>query len=258
MLGLLAVAGLAASLVGISTLAAGRWGHAVGGVLSAFPLIVGPVLFIAAERHGTAFAAQAAVGTLLGLVALSGFALVYARSAVRWGWWASLPVAWAAAAALGAVAGRADAGLLWALAAAGASIALARIALPAGGEPAAPLPTPPWELPLRMALTAGLIVALTAAANEFGPTVAGILAALPTLASVLAVFPHSRHGREAVIGLLHGMLGGMAAFVTFCAVVGGLVDRAGVALAFVLATAGAVLVQAGLVRSATAAAGSFR
>ena len=44
------------------------------------------------------------------------------------------------------------------------------------------------------------------------------------------------------------MLGGMAAFVLFCALIGLLVERAGVAAAFVLATAAAVLVQAGLGR----------
>ena len=75
-------------------------------MLSAFPLIVGPVLLIAAERHGAAFAAQAAAATLLGLVALAGFVVVYAWSAVRVGWAMSLLLAWAAAAALGLVAAR--------------------------------------------------------------------------------------------------------------------------------------------------------
>ena len=60
MLDLLLAAALGASLVAVSTIAAARWGHVVGGVLSAFPLIVGPVLLVAAERHGTAFAATAA------------------------------------------------------------------------------------------------------------------------------------------------------------------------------------------------------
>ena len=54
MLDLLFAAALGASLVTISTIAAARWGHVIGGVLSAFPLIVGPVLLVAAERHGTA------------------------------------------------------------------------------------------------------------------------------------------------------------------------------------------------------------
>jgi hypothetical protein len=51
---LLGAAALASSSVGAATLAARRRGHGVGGVLSAFPLIVGPVLLISAERHGAA------------------------------------------------------------------------------------------------------------------------------------------------------------------------------------------------------------
>jgi hypothetical protein len=62
-LDLLLAAGLGASLVAMSTIAAARWGHVIGGVLSAFPLIVGPVLLVAARRHGTAFAAHTAAAT---------------------------------------------------------------------------------------------------------------------------------------------------------------------------------------------------
>ena len=96
-----------------------------------------------------------------------------------------------------------------------------------------------------MAATALLIVALTMAGSRFGPTVAGVLAALPTLASVLAVFTHARHGADALLGLLRGMLGGMVAFAAFCVVVALLVDRAGIAAAFLAATLAAVAVQAG-------------
>lgn len=214
MLDLLFAATLGASLVAISTIAAARWGHHIGGVLSAFPLIVGPVLLVAAERHGTAFAAQTAAATLLGLIALSGFALAYGRSARRLGWRSSVAFAWLAAAALGALAGRVEAGRLGGLVAATGSLAVAL-----------------WALPARRS-----------------PTVAGVLAALPTVASVLAVSNHQQHGAEAALDLLRGMLGGMAAFVLFCALIGLLVEPAGVAAAFLLATAAAVLVQAGLGR----------
>jgi hypothetical protein len=50
----------------------------------------------------------------------------------------------------------------------------------------------------------------------------------------------------------------MAAFVLFCAVVGVLVEPAGVAAAFILATAAALLVQAGLGSQAAAAYASGR
>jgi hypothetical protein len=247
-LGVLAVAALAALLVAVATLAARRWGHGVGGVLSAFPLIVGPVLLIAAERHGPAFAAEAAAATLAGLVALAGFALAYAWAAARRrSWAASLLAAWAVAAALGLAAGGAGVGLIAATASAALAIAVARAGLPAAAPARLPERLDAWDLPLRMALTALLIVALTAAANAFGPVAAGALSALPTLASVLAVFTHRLGGHDAVVELLRGMVEGMVAFATFCAVVGALVDRAGIAPAFLLATAAAVAVQAGIV-----------
>jgi len=243
-LDLLFAAGLAMSLVAVSTIVAGRWGHVIGGVLSAFPLIVGPVLLVAAQRHGTAFAAQTAAATLLGLIAMSGFVLAYARSARHLGWRSSLPLAWLAAAVLGALAGRVESGLLGGLVAATGSLAIALWALPTRREPPAAILAPRWELPLCMALTALMIVGISAVASQFGPAVAGALAALPTVASVLAVSTHSRHGPEAVLDLLRGMLGGMTAFVMFCALIGLLVEPAGVAAAFALATAAAVVVQA--------------
>ena len=67
-------------------------------------------------------------------------------------------------------------------------------------------------------------------------------------AQSLGVSTHQQHGAEAALDLLRGMLGGMAAFVLFCALIGLLVEPAGVAAAFLLATAAAVLVQAGLGR----------
>src|SRR3954465_1486609 len=92
---------LAPALVGAATLAARRWGERTGGLVSAFPAIVGPVLLVAALEHGATFAARAANGTLLGLVAPAGFALVYGLVAVRAGWRASLALGWAAAGVLG-------------------------------------------------------------------------------------------------------------------------------------------------------------
>jgi hypothetical protein len=241
-------AALGAALVGVASQLSRVWGHGLGGLLSAFPLIVGPVLLLAALRHDRAFAAHAARSTLLGLVALCGFALAYGRASRRAGWAASLAIAWAAAAALGILAARIETGVLGALAAAMVSIVVARATLSPALSPAREVDVasalPRWDLPARMALTALLIVGLTAAAERFGPAVAGALSALPALASVLAVFTHARHGRDALLTLLRGMLSGLAAFVTFCALIGLMIERAGVALAFVLATAAAALVHA--------------
>lgn len=240
---LVGVASVAACLVAASTLAARVWGHEIGGVVSAFPLIVGPALFLAALRQDPAAAATMATATLLGLVALSGFALAYGRSARRCDWPVSLGIAWAAAAVLGTLAGRVGGGLAGGVVVATISPAVAYAALPRGRPVEVRVGLARWELPARMALTVLLIVGLTAAGEQFGPTAAGVLAALPTLASVLAVFTHARHGHDALVAMLRGMLGGLGAFVSFCLLIALLVEPAGVVLAFGLATAGALLVQ---------------
>src|ERR1700744_1553279 len=84
-------------LVAISTLTGRRWGHGVGGAVSAFPVVVGPVLLIGAEQQGARFAATAATGTLLGLTALSAFAVAYCRVAVVADWRWGLMAGWASA-----------------------------------------------------------------------------------------------------------------------------------------------------------------
>jgi hypothetical protein len=244
MIALLAVAALASALVVAATVSARRWGHAVGGVVSAFPLIVGPVLLVAAHRHGAEFAARAAAATLLGLVSVSAFALAYARSAVRRGWWASLLTAWAAALLGGLAAGQVEAGLALSGLIAGAAIVAARAALPAAAGASAPPVALAAELPVRVVTTAALIVVITLAADRFGPVVAGILSALPVLASVLAALTHRGHGPDALVDLLRGMLVGLTAFAAFCLIVGGLVGRVGILTAFASATAAAVGLQA--------------
>ena len=244
MMSLLGVAALASSLVALATLAARRWGHGAGGIISAFPLIVGPVLLVAAERHGTEFAARAAAATVLGLASVAAFALVYARAAVRRGWVLSLLTAWAVAIVVALAAGRLEVGLAGATVIAAGAIVLAHAGLPAASVRAAWQDQPQAELAVRMAMTAALIVLLTLAANRFGPVVAGILSALPVLASVLAVFTHRGHGPGALVDLLRGMVAGLIAFATFCVIVGGLVVPVGVPAAFALATAAAVGMQA--------------
>src|SRR3954453_14404733 len=252
---------LAPALVGAATLAARRWGERTGGLVSAFPAIVGPVLLVTALEHGAAFAARAASGTLLGLVALSAFALAYARAARRARWPARLAAGWAAAGAAGLAVSSVTAGPAVALAAAAASLALAHRLVGAGGPPgddggsagAAPPPPPPpppaRALPLPIALTATLVGSLTWAAGQFGAVAGGILAALPVLASILAAFTHRQNGPEAVRLLLRGMLAGMAGFVSFCLIVAPLAEPAGIAVVFAVATVIALAVPVAAARA---------
>jgi hypothetical protein len=150
-------------------------------------------------------------------------------------------------------------GLAIAMVAAGASLLVAYRLLP-GHRSMPAVATPRWDLPVRMAMTAVLMVSLTAAASRLGPVVGGLLAALPALASILAVFTHGRQGSAALVELLRGMLRGMAAFVAFCLLVALLVERAGTPAAFSAATFAAVTMQAaiGAFRPRRARAGTAR
>jgi hypothetical protein len=238
---------VAPALVAVSTLVARRWGSHASGVVSAFPAIVGPVLLILALAHGRAFAARAANGTLLGLVALSAFALAYGRVAVRHGWRASLTAGWVAAAlaALGVGTEAGGAGAPVGLLAALASLVAAHRWLPAlAAVSPRTAAAPSGTIPVRMAIVALLVALLSAAAGAFGALVGGMLAALPVLACVLVVFTHREQGAPAAIALLRGMLAGMSSFVVFCQLIALLIGRYGIAPAFATATIAALGLQA--------------
>jgi uncharacterized membrane protein (GlpM family) len=244
--------GVAPLLAAFSTLAARRYGPRAGGVVSAFPAIVGPVLLIGALEHGTAFAARAANSTLLGLAALSGFAVGYGRMALAGGWLPSLAAGWTLAAAAALLAGLciggagAPAGLLTAV----VSLTAAARSLPRPAESTALAPRREESragIPIRMAATALLVTVLAAAASALGPVVGGMLAALPVLASVLVVFTHRETDGASAVALLAGMLRGMAGFVAFCEVLALLIRQTGIAPALAAATATALLAQTAIV-----------
>lgn len=254
MVPLLLELGLAPLLAALSTLAARRLGTRAGGVVSAFPAIVGPVLLVGALQHGTAFAARAADGTLLGLVALSAFALGYGRAALTRGWPISLAVGWGCAGVSAALTG-------WALGGAGApaGLVVAVVSLVAAERslPRSPERAPREEavagaagaIGLRMAATGLLVVVLAAAAGRLGPLVGGMLAALPVLASVLVVFAHREAGGATAVALLRGMLRGMSGFVAFCEVLALLIRHHGIGPAVSAATIVALVIQATVVAS---------
>jgi hypothetical protein len=254
MLGQVLEVAIAPLLVGVASLVAVRFGPRAGGLVSAFPVIVGPFLLLSADRHGTAFAADAADGTLLGLVPFAGFVVAYAWMATGRGWLASLLVAWMGAAGLTAAVTPIQISSGWSLVVGVGALVVAHRVLPAplgrGPEPVLPW----WDIPLRMLLCAALVVGLSVAADRFGSGVGGLLAALPVLASTLAAFTHHDDGPLAAVALVRGMLEGMAAFVAFCAVIGLAIEPWDTAWAFAAALVAAVvadLATSRLTRSAS-------
>ncbi len=87
---------LAPAFVVAASLVARRFGPRAGGLIGGLPVVAGPILLVYALAHGRAFAAGAAAGTLLGLVSLIAFVVVYARLAGRLPWGASMVAGWLA------------------------------------------------------------------------------------------------------------------------------------------------------------------
>jgi hypothetical protein len=236
---------LAPALVVGSSLAGRRWGHQVSGLLVALPLVAGPILLITELEHGAHFAARAASASLLGLVALASFVVVFARVARHAGWPIAVLAGWVAflavALAFGQTAIPADVGLVLATGA----FALAPRLLPAD-PPERDMPIaglPAWDLPARAVATALLVLGLTGAAAGLGPTLTGALTPFPVSNTVLAAFVLVLEGPAQADTFLRGFLRGAYGFVAFCFLVAVLVVPLGVAAAFALALCGALAAQ---------------
>lgn len=237
---------MAPALVCGSSVAGWRFGPAVGGWLSALPVIAGPVLLVTELEHGERFAADAAGATLLGLVALSLFIVVYAFAAARARPAASLVAGWVAFfAAVAALRQVAVPPLVAFVCACGSFVGAAAVLPHPGGRGSAPVGggSGPRELAERALVTAALVVALSAAVGALGPRTGGLLVAFPVLASILAAFTHAREGAAAAAGLLGGMVRGLVGFAGFCLVVAVALPSLGTPWTFALATLTALVLH---------------
>jgi hypothetical protein len=239
---------LAPAFVVGASLTARRFGPRIGGLVGGLPVVAGPILLVLAIIHDRAFATRSATTSLLGLVSLSAFVLVYGFAAQRLRWPGALVLAWLAFLAMTAFASAFRIAATPALVVAFASFALARAVLPvpaAGSAPTAVAP-PSWDLPVRAACAAAMVLAITAASAGLGPRLSGLLAPSPIITTVLAAFTHAQLGSDATLRLLRGMLTGFFAFALFCWTVALTLPHTSIALAFALATAVALLTQAAI------------
>lgn len=232
---------LVPTLIALVTLAGRRWGPAIAGWLSAFPIVAGPILLAIALEQGAAFASVAAANTLMAVLAILVFSVAYARNARR-----GMPRAMLAAllayalavAVLQAVSLPLWAGFLAVLA--GLLVApylfgSAPEQLPAAGKPAN-------DLPWRMLAGAILSLSVTYAAASLGPRLSGLFAMFPVMSTVLVGFSHRTSGPGFAVALLRGMIKGYVAFAVFCVALSLLLREQAIGTAFLLATGAALLV----------------
>jgi hypothetical protein len=230
------------SLVALATLLARRFGHGVAGLVAGLPLTSGPLSVAFALGHGRGYAAHAAIGSNVGILAATLVYALYGLAAPVVGWRiaaAGSPLVFCA----GALAlTRAPWTVPSATVAAILSAAIACALLGRRAPDASPL----LELELLPRAAAGLavVVALTVLTHIAGPLLIGALAPLPVVVGILVVFAQRRVGAGAALLVLRGAARGTYAFAAFFGVVGLFVERLPLLAVYLLATATAALTVA--------------
>ena len=216
----------------------------MAGILGGLPVVAGPILLVLTLLHGRSFGADAAAGTLLGLVALTAFVVVYGRVAPRTSPAATVFAGWGAFLVCIALLSLIHPQPLVSMALAGTAFALGLRLLPAPQRPlAAQGALPWWDLPARPGAALALVVALTAASGALGPHLSGLLAPFPIITSVLAVFTHAHGGTDQLKVLLRNFLLGFYGFAAFCFTLAIVLDSIGAAAGFSIALVAALAVQ---------------
>jgi hypothetical protein len=236
---------LTPTLIGLASLAGRKWGHAVSGWIVALPLTAGPIVFFLALSHDAAFAAETAGGILMGCLSLVVFTIVYSRLALRFGWLPTLAVSSVSFFAMTALLGTARIGLvvLWPLVLLCLFIAYrllptARLTSSAAQE----LPGW-WDIPLRMLIATGFVLAITWLAPLIGPHLAGLLVPFPLFTATLAAFAQHQYGGAAALSVLQGMLLGLFSYASFMFTLAMALVPAGMLAAFGMAILVVVVLQ---------------
>lgn len=229
------------ALIYLVTWVGNKWGPAVAGWLSAFPVVAGPILGVMTFEQGAEFGAAAAQGTLLAVNAILVFSLAYAWASAKFSVFGSLlcslTVYAITVAALSVLQLPLAACFLLVI----LMIAIAPMLLPhASAEASRAVPnTVLW----RMLAGAFLVMSVTFFAENLGPRLSGLLAMFPVMGTVLIGFSHHYSGRYFAILMLRGMMFGYYAFACFCAILALLLVKQPTVLAFGAALTCAIAVQ---------------
>jgi uncharacterized membrane protein (GlpM family) len=187
---------LTAFIVVVVSVTVERSGPFLGALIAALPTAAGAAYIILAFEHPPAFIAAGAVGSAAATAAVSIFALAYTVLAQRHGVVLSVGLAvvvwFVAAAALRTVAWTPATALLLNLAVFGATVPLSW-RYRTSGPPAKFLRTA-YDIPVRAASAAIVVVIVTTASYSIGSFASGMFAVFPIVMACSAVILHMRVG----------------------------------------------------------------
>jgi hypothetical protein len=221
--------------------AARRWGSLVGGLLSGLPLTSAPISVYLAVEQGERFAADAAVGSVEGLGAVTASYIAYALFAPRMGTVASVALALAAFLLGGALLhGVIRPGLWLATAidvpAMALAVALCRRDAASGAPPRRARP-PRWDMPARLAAATALVLLVSTLAPHLGSGLSGVLAPIPIISWPLVVFARVQDGVGAALEVVRGSAQGAFGVLAFYVCVHLTLGRVDPILAYALSIA---------------------
>ena len=223
-------------LIGSVSLAGRRWGPMISGWFIAFPLTSGPIVFFLALEQGDAFASRAAQGTMLGLVSVAAFCLVYSLLAVRLAWFQCFLASCLAFFTSTLMLEFLSLPPILVFPVVICVLTLVSRCLPHGSHPESPSDFSMWDIPFRMAAATVLVVLLTESAQLLGPQLSGLLTPFPLFTSVLAVFTHRAQGADSVVQLFRGLMTGLFTFAIFFLVIALILESLGLVTSFVIAS----------------------
>lgn len=222
--------------------AARRWGSLVGGLLSGLPLTSAPISIYLAAEQGERFAADAAVGSVEGLGAVTASYLAYTICAPRLGSLASVLLALAAFVLGGALLHGVIQPNLWLataidLPAMVLVVVLGRPSADAGVTTRRARP-PRWDMPARLAAATALVLVVSTLAPHLGSGLSGVLAPIPIISWPLIVFARAQDGVDAALAVVRGSAQGAFGVLAFYVCVHLLLGRIDPVAAYAASIAG--------------------
>jgi len=232
-------------LIGMVSLAGRRWGPAISGWFVGLPLTSGPVMLFLALDQGTTFTARAAEGTLLGLISVASFCLIYSWLSLRVGWLGSLLVSWCVFFASTFILEQFSMPVSIAFALVIVFLAIVLKLFPTYRGKYTMKSPPQWEVLLRMVTATAFVLVLTGISGVLGPQLSGLLTTFPIYATILGSFTHHFSGAAAAGRLLRGVVFGTFTFAVFFLIIASSIEREGIVFAFGAAVLAALLLHGG-------------
>lgn len=235
---------LVALSVWLSTLAARRFGHRVGGAVAGMPMIAAPIIAVLLVDHEAAQVRAIALATLVCLPAAIVHIVTFAFAAGRFAWPACVSLALAAYAVAGGAFTQLGLPPLWVCALGLAAPAIGLWVAAHRPQSAQPVAVPRMELVLRIAAALAMATVIILGADVLPPAVSGLLLAVPITGTVLPCFTLPRYGAAATRSLMTGFLQGLHGFAAFFVVLYWALGAMPAPLAFCAGLAGALAMAA--------------